>query len=178
MRSIFSDLLTTKLLQLVELISDKKIVKQRSILHDLDFWYPFEKAGDLIQLQLRGDMLLTTSRPLSPITNESTMDVELPSMYPAKHTVTLNTEHIYEIKNLYRKFKKIFIKVSNLKFSAIKPVFQKIHPHTVFVHYNPTEVKNIYEEEVTDEQFLGRTLMKAFTVAAAYAKQNSGVSVV
>jgi len=151
-------LLVTKLLQLVELLSAPAIVKQRSILHDLQFWYPFEKAGDLIQFQLRGDTLLTTSKPLTPITSEPTGELELPDIFPIKHTITLNPENIYEIRNIY----------------PINPFIPKSHPHTIFVHYNNTEVKNLFEEEVTENQFLGRTLLKAFTVAATYAKQVFG----
>jgi hypothetical protein len=36
-------------------------------------------------------------------------------------------------------------------------------------------VKNIYETPVTEEQVLGRTLLKAFAVAAAHAQQRFGV---
>jgi len=36
-------------------------------------------------------------------------------------------------------------------------------------------VKNKYETPVTEEQVLGRTLLKAFAVAAAYAQQRFGV---
>lgn len=52
----------------------------------------------------------------------------------------------------------------------------KIHPHTIFVHYNPTEVKNLYEEEVTENQIYGRSLMKTFAVAASYARLMFGVN--
>lgn len=86
------------------MISDSKVTRQRYVLHNLQFWYPFEKAGDLIQLQLRGDTLLTTSTPLSPITNEVTDELELPNLFPIKHTVTLNTENIYKLQTIYRKF--------------------------------------------------------------------------
>ncbi|KAF2901428.1 hypothetical protein ILUMI_04752 [Ignelater luminosus] len=154
-------LLVTKLLQLIEMISDSKTVRQRNVLHNLQFWYPFEKAGDLIQLQLRGDSLLTTSTPLSPVTTEITDEVELPDIFPVTHTVTLNTENIYKLQNIY----------------PINQLISRSHPHTVFIHYNPTEVKNIYEEEVTDTQILGRSLMKTFAVAATYAKQTFGDSV-
>lgn len=60
-------------------------------------------------------------------------------------------------------------------FVAINPKLSKSHPHTVFVHFNSQEVKNIYEEEVNDVQIYGRSLMKTFTVAAAYARQKFGV---
>lgn len=60
-------------------------------------------------------------------------------------------------------------------FLAINNNVKISHPHTIFVHYNRTEVKNIYEEEVTEAQIFGRALLKAFTVAASYARQRYGV---
>lgn len=61
---------------------------------------------------------------------------------------------------------------------AIDLTIKKCHPHTLFVHYNATEVKNVYEEEVTDSQFKGRSLLKSFTVAASYAKELYGVRII
>lgn len=43
------------------------------------------------------------------------------------------------------------------------------------MHYNKLQVQNIYEEEVTETQIFGRALLKAFTVAASYARQKFGV---
>lgn len=60
--------------------------------------------------------------------------------------------------------------------SAIRPNVRLVHPHTTWLHYNSTEVSNIYETPVTHDQILGRSLTHAFTVAAAYAKQIHGVS--
>ncbi|KAF5308151.1 hypothetical protein FQR65_LT06331 [Abscondita terminalis] len=151
-------LLISKLIQAIESCDYQNIAKQRHLIHDLHFWYPFEKDGDLIQLQLRGDSLLTSSKPLSPIIHEPTLNFELPNIEPIKLTNTLNKENIYNLQNVY----------------PIENFISKRHPHTVFVHFNYQEVKNIYEEEVTEPQFFGRSLMKAFTVAATYAKQTFG----
>lgn len=62
-------------------------------------------------------------------------------------------------------------------FSAIKPRVSVSHPHTTWLHYNSTEVSNIYETPVTPIQIIGRSLTHAFTVASAYAKQIHGVSI-
>jgi hypothetical protein len=40
-----------------------------------------------------------------------------------------------------------------------------------------SEVKNLYEEPVTEPQIFGRSLLKTFTVAASYAKEKYGVRV-
>lgn len=43
------------------------------------------------------------------------------------------------------------------------------------MYYDTTKVKNLYEEEVTESQILGRSLMKTFTAAAAFARHKYGV---
>lgn len=49
-----------------------------------------------------------------------------------------------------------------------------MNAHTIFAHYNPEEVKNIYETPVTESQILGRSLLKSFAVAASCARQRFG----
>lgn len=66
--------------------------------------------------------------------------------------------------------KKIFYCIS-----AFKPSVSVKHPHTTWLHFNSTEVSNIYETPVTPPQILGKSLTHAFTVASAYAKQLHGV---
>ncbi|KAB0804351.1 hypothetical protein PPYR_01321 [Photinus pyralis] len=151
-------LIVTKLLLAIELLADQNLVKQRLAINDLPFWYPFEKAGELFQFQLTGDCLVTSSNPLPPISSETTENLELPVMDPVKYTVSLNVENIYDLKNLY----------------PVESFIQKSCPHTVFVHYNKTDIRNLFEEPVTEDQFLGRSLLKAYTVAASYARQKFG----
>lgn len=91
-----------KLLQLIELHEDSSIVKDRSLLSDLQFSFPFEKFGNLIQFELRSDVMITSNKPLSPIATDITDDLELPNIHPIKETITLNTENIYKLQNLYR----------------------------------------------------------------------------
>jgi len=51
------------------------------------------------------------------------------------------------------------------------------HPHTIFTVFNKHQVKNSHGSEVTTSQLQARTLVKAFVVAAARAKQLHGDSV-
>lgn len=60
-------------------------------------------------------------------------------------------------------------------FVAVSTQLPKCHPHTIFINFNPEIVKNLFEERVTLRQIYGRTLMKAFTVAASYARTQFGV---
>ncbi|KAJ8926022.1 hypothetical protein NQ315_009877 [Exocentrus adspersus] len=58
--------------------------------------------------------------------------------------------------------------------TTINSSVKKSHPHTIFTRFNREEVKNLYEEEVTVPQIYGRSLLKAFTVCASYAKNQYG----
>lgn len=100
----FSTSILLKLLQLIELLEDGNIVKERSLLSDLQFSFPFEKLGNLIQFELRSDVMIASDKPLAPVTLDITDALELPDIYPAKETITLNTENIYKLRNLYRKY--------------------------------------------------------------------------
>lgn len=54
----------------------------------------------------------------------------------------------------------------------------KKYPHTLFLFFDRDEVKNQFEEPVTDTQIHGRSLLKAFTAAASFAKQTYGVIII
>ncbi|KAJ3647624.1 hypothetical protein Zmor_019491 [Zophobas morio] len=151
-------LLLNNLLQLIENSSDLEVVKQRYVLDDTHFSYNFEKSSDLIQFELTGDTLLTSTKPLPAVTEEPTESFQLPDIHPIKPTITLNKENIYEVRGIY----------------PISLKFAKSHPHTIFVPHVETEVKNLYEEPVTEAQIFGRSLLKTFTVAASYAKEKYG----
>lgn len=92
-----------RLLQFVEMLGTPDVVKQRAILQNAQFWFPFEVSDDLVQLQVTADVLLTSSLPLPPVTSEPTDALQLPNLGPAHPLVSLNEENIYQIKNIYRK---------------------------------------------------------------------------
>lgn len=49
--------------------------------------------------------------------------------------------------------------------------------HTIFINYNPEEVKNLTEMPVTEDQIHARSMIKSFTVAATCAQQRFGLNV-
>lgn len=49
--------------------------------------------------------------------------------------------------------------------------------HTIFVNHDPEEVKNLTELPVTEDQIHARAMMKSFTTAVAYARQEFGSNV-
>lgn len=92
-----------RLLSLIERHEQNKIVRERYISNDVLFSFPFEKYGELVQLQLTGDTLITSSQLLPPLCIADTANIELPSLYPVKETVTLTPQNIYDLQNIYRK---------------------------------------------------------------------------
>jgi len=61
--------------------------------------------------------------------------------------------------------------------TAVSTTLPHINVHTIFVHYDPEEIKNLTELPVTQNQIIGRTLIKTYTIAASCARQKFGSSV-
>lgn len=153
--------LSKKLLQLCESLSGSDIAQKRCVLYDGITKLNLDKESDLIQFILRSDVMITSAKPLKPIENSnSNMEIDLPNIYPLHHTIGLDKTNIYTTEDEY-------------PISTISPW---INIHTIFVHYDPEEVKNLSELLVTQNQVFSRTLIKTYTVAAACARQKFGSS--
>ncbi|XP_045776211.1 39S ribosomal protein L37, mitochondrial [Maniola jurtina] len=157
-----NEILTNKLLQLVEKSNDVEVTQNKYVVNEVECHSVFDKEGDLIQFQDVSGILVTSNKPLKHELSESDIPfIEIPDLYPVKHTVTLPPEHFYDENSKY----------------PLRPSVSKKHPHTTWLHFNRTEVGNLYETPVTPTQILGRSLTHAFTVASAYAKQLHGEDV-
>lgn len=156
-----NQILTNRLLQLVEKTSDSEVSLSKYVLNDVESQTVFEKEDDLIQFQEVSHILVTSNKPVKHDLEQDITYTEIPDLYPVKHTVTLPPEHFYDETSKY----------------PIRSSVKVRHPHTTWLHYNKTEVNNIYETPVTQQQILGRSLTHAFTVASAYAKQLHGEDV-
>ncbi|XP_075982545.1 mitochondrial ribosomal protein L37 [Anticarsia gemmatalis] len=156
-----NQILTNKLLQLVEKSSDSEVTQSRYVVNDVNCHTVFDKEDDLIQFQDVSNILVTSNKPVKHDTEKTVTFADIPDLYPVKHTVTLVEDHFYDDTSKY----------------PIRPTVSVRHPHTTWLHYNSTEVSNIYETPVTKEQILGRALTHAFTVASSYAKQLHGEDV-
>ncbi|XP_045502585.1 39S ribosomal protein L37, mitochondrial [Colias croceus] len=154
-------ILTNRLIQLVEKSSDVDVTQNKYVVNDVECSTLFDKDDELIQFQEISNILVTSNKPLKHDIEDDTDFIDIPDLYPVKHTVTLPTEHFYNESSKY----------------PIRSTVALKYPHTTWLHYNPTEVKNIYEEPVTNHQVLGRSLTHAFTVASAFAKQLYGEDV-
>ncbi|KAI5643082.1 hypothetical protein NE865_04804 [Phthorimaea operculella] len=157
-----NQILTNKLLHLIEKSNDVETTQSKYVANDVQCQSVFDKEDDLIQFQEVSNILVTSTAPVKHDMNERDIPfVEIPDLYPVKHTVTMPPEHFYSENSKY----------------PIRPSVSKKHPHTTWLHFNATEVSNIFETPVTADQILGRSLTHAFTVASAYAKQLHGEDV-
>lgn len=98
-----SQILTNKLLQIVEKSSDTEVIQSRYVVNDAECQSVFDKEEDLIQFQEVSNILVTSNKPLQHDTEKDITFTEIPDLYPVKHTVTLPTEHFYSDTSKYRK---------------------------------------------------------------------------
>lgn len=126
-----------------------------------------------------------SSNPLKPIeSSNNNMEIILPDMYPLHHTIGLDKTNHYKTEDIYRKFDTCYfwyiqytLNIINILIIAVSTTSPWINIHTIFVHYDPEEVKNLTEWPVTQDQIFGRTLIKTYTMAASCARQKFGSSV-
>lgn len=68
-----------------------------------------ERDEDLYAWNVKPGVLLSSSAPLSPLANaasvQATESSPLPDISPLKSTVSIQTSHFYEDKELFRKLK-------------------------------------------------------------------------
>ncbi|KAM7364116.1 mitochondrial ribosomal protein L37 [Cochliomyia hominivorax] len=149
-------LLTNKLIAECEKLSGRNVSAQRRVLDQVDFKVTVPKGEELLQFEISAEKLITSSRPIEQI--KVKYDCELPDLYPVKYTISMPKKNIYTTETFY-------------------PLSDKIncsHPHTIITFFNKEFVGNLHEVGVTTTQFQSRTMLKAFSVAAARAKQLYG----
>jgi len=151
-----NSLIVNRLLQLCE-SSVGNMSSSKVVAKDVFFKVPLQRNGN-VSLNVTADLLLLSDTALAPYMND--VQGELPDLYPLDYKISLDEFNIYS--------KDEFISPLIGKFSNI---------HTAFIHYNETEVKNLYETPVMISQILGRSLMKAYAFAVANAKSKYGEDV-
>uniref|UniRef100_W8CD51 Large ribosomal subunit protein mL37 n=1 Tax=Ceratitis capitata TaxID=7213 RepID=W8CD51_CERCA len=149
-------LLLNKLLTECEKYAGPNITSQRRLVNNVNFNVTVLKNETLLQFGIDAQKMITSSRPIKPIKGK--YDGELPDLHPLKCTISLPKHSIYANETSYP-FS------TNLGCS---------HPHTIFLQFDNEKVKNIHDVEVTNSQFQSRNMLKAFSVAAARARQLYG----
>lgn len=62
-----------------------------------------EKNGKQLQFVLRADLLVTSTSPLKQIADKNVGEsIDLPDMYPMDPTISLESDNIYTLQDLYR----------------------------------------------------------------------------
>lgn len=140
-----------------------------------------------MQFILRSDVMVMSTSPLKPVENSNNnMGIELPSIHPMHYTVSLDKTNFYKTEDIYRKFNAYNMHLVSIIFAnmlyidyivAVSTTSSWINPHTIFVHYDPVEVKNLTELPVTEDQIISRSMIKSYTIAASCARQRFGSSV-
>ena len=154
--------LSKKFLQLCESLNGLNIAQYRSIVHNGLCCVGIDRERDLIQFSLKMDLMMTSTIPLSPVADVNTHpELHMPDLYPLHHCIGLRKSNIckYEMFPI------------NIK----SPIVANIH--TIFINYDPEEVKNLTELPVTEDQIYARSLIKSFTAAAGFARQKFGTEV-
>lgn len=154
--------MSRRFLQLCELLSGPDIAQKRCIIYDGITKLNLEKDSDFMQFTLRSDVMVTSASPLKPIKDSiNNVEIDLPSIHPMHYTISLDKTYFYKTEDIY-------------PISASSPW---VNVHTIFVHYDPVEVKNLTELAVTESQILSRAMIKSYTAAASCARQRFGSSV-
>jgi len=151
-----NNLIVSRLLQLCE-SSVGNMSSSKLVAKDSFFKVPLQRNSN-VSLNVTADLLLLSDTALAPYMND--VEGELPDLYPLDYKISLDEINIYN------------------KDEFVSPLIRKFNNiHTAFIHYNESEVKNIYETPVTKPQILGRSLMKAYAFAIANAKSKYGEDV-
>ncbi|XP_012221650.1 large ribosomal subunit protein mL37 [Linepithema humile] len=154
--------LSRKFLQICESLSGLDIAQKRYVLYDGITQLNLEKESNLIQFILRSDVMVMSASPLKPVENSnSNRKMELPNIHPMHYTISLNETNFYTTEDIY----------------PVTTTSPWINAHTIFVHYDPVEVKNLTGLSVTEDQIISRSMIKSYTIAASCARQRFGSSV-
>lgn len=103
----FSEILTNKLLQLVEKSNDSEVTQSKYVVNDVESQTLFDKEDDLIKFHEISNILVTSNKPVQHDTQKDITFVEIPDLYPVKYTITLPPEHFYQESSKYRKLSSI-----------------------------------------------------------------------
>lgn len=151
-----NDLLVRRLLQLCSSFSPQ-LLGQRVVLNSPNFRLPYTlQSGERLLFSIRGDAVIFSQQGLSVKTPDNLSESSIPDLTPLAPTVSLESTNIYQ-------FEPQFPIVDGNKQSKI---------HTVIVHYNETEVANIFETPVSVDQVLGRSLVHSWVYAMSQSLQN------
>ncbi|XP_055697488.1 39S ribosomal protein L37, mitochondrial isoform X2 [Phlebotomus papatasi] len=134
---------------------------QKRVLNDALVKVTFEKDGNEIRMDLLANQLISSTKPIEKVEECFQKNPEaLPDLFPLKHTSSLKIGSNEEWEDLY----------------PINSGNPFPHPHTVFTTFS-SNTKTRYELPANKSQIKSRSLLYAFAIAAAKAKQQFGSGV-
>ncbi|XP_017057390.1 39S ribosomal protein L37, mitochondrial [Drosophila ficusphila] len=151
-------LLVNKLLQETEKLAGRPVSIRRKIIDNATFKSSLSKDGELFGFSINAEKVVFANRAIEAVKGK--FEVELPDLYPMKSTISIPKRHIYQTDNFY----------------PLRTDISCSNPHTIFTVFNKHQVRNAHGSEVSLSQLQARTLVKAFVVATARAKQLHGDS--
>lgn len=104
-------------------------MQSKYVVNDVECQTVFDKEDELIQFQEVSHILVTSNKPVNHEIEEKDIPfVEIPDLYPVKHTVTLPPQHFYSEASKYRKYWKSYLpETSIFLLCYIKVVGNLIH---------------------------------------------------
>ncbi|KAG7202475.1 hypothetical protein KM043_017046 [Ampulex compressa] len=151
-----------KFLQLCESLCGLNIASDRGIIYNGHASIIIERSGDPIFLDLGMDLIVTSTKPLSPFLNPNeSIGMDLPDIRPLHYTIGLEKRPMNSMQDT----------------CAIEQNALTGNVHTIIIYHIPESTKNITLLPVTQDQILACSLMKSFTAAACYARQKFGADV-
>lgn len=103
---IFYSLITWNAIMNILEKNSNETYKDRYVTQAVNCTASFVKENDLIQIQSPSSLLLSSTKPLSPIQPDYSITdgIDLPNMHPLKHTISIQKENFYNFDNIYRTF--------------------------------------------------------------------------
>lgn len=80
------------------------MTQNKYVVNDVECTTIFEKEDDLLQFQDVSNILVTSAKPVKHEVEKDIPFVEIPSLYPVKHTITMPHNHFYNNTSQYRKY--------------------------------------------------------------------------
>lgn len=100
---ICSLLLSLRLLNHCERFQGSIKAADRKLINDAFFVTPFFKDGEDIQLELKAETFMTTRKPITPFSVDTSSGAEVPDIFPLKFTVSIPEVQEYKEQIAYRK---------------------------------------------------------------------------
>ncbi|XP_017468662.1 PREDICTED: 39S ribosomal protein L37, mitochondrial [Rhagoletis zephyria] len=151
-------ILVNKLLSECDKYGGRIVSSQRRLIDQVYFRVTVPKNDDLLQFSVNAQKVITSQRPIEAVKEKH--DSQLPDMHPINCTISMPKQHIYHLETVY----------------PFQNNITTFHPHTIFAYFDKEKVRNVHDIDVNTSQFQSRTMLKAFCVAAARAKQLYGDS--